>query len=245
MNKTPTIQSKGKISRASSILLVGMFALGAASAQEARISFLENLQFSSVDGASVLVGAGDWVVEPAGKEELRLTPLFGGLPVQIAAESGRHEVDTSAPLAQWIQSEVGTDHLLLFLPDGRVLEAVSMQPAVVSRGRNRRVQENDPSIHGETDAFRRSGRQKSYRGTTMVTTLAPCWYCSGLIRQFGIGRVVVGESENFDGGIDWLREIGVEVVEMGSAECVKMLRDFISDHPDVWNEDIGEEGDGE
>jgi len=75
------------------------------------------------------------------------------------------------------------------------------------RGRNRRVQEQDPSLHGETDAFRRSGRRRSYRDTVMVTTLAPCWYCSGLVRQLGIPKVVVGESVNFSGGIDWLRQM--------------------------------------
>lgn len=111
---------------------------------------------------------------------------------------------------------------------------------LLGRGHNRRVQEDDPSIHGETDAFRKAGRQRSYRNTTMVTTLAPCWYCSGLVRQFGIGRVVVGESVNFRGGIDWLRENGVEVIDMNSAECIKMLGEFIAAYPEVWNEDIGE-----
>jgi creatinine deaminase len=112
---------------------------------------------------------------------------------------------------------------------------------LLGRGHNRRVQEDDPSVHGETDAFRRAGRQRSYRDTVMVTTLAPCWYCSGLVRQFGIGKVVVGESVNFDGGVDWLREAGVEVVDLGSAECIAMLGDFIAAHPELWNEDIGEE----
>jgi cytosine deaminase len=112
---------------------------------------------------------------------------------------------------------------------------------LLGRGRNRRVQESDPSIHGETDAFRKAGRQRSYRDTIMVTTLAPCWYCSGLVRQFGIGTVIVGESETFLGGIDWLRENGVEVIDMGSDECKQLLGDFIAANPAVWNEDIGEE----
>ncbi len=112
---------------------------------------------------------------------------------------------------------------------------------LLGRGHNRRVQESDPSIHGETDAFRKAGRQRSYRDTIMVTTLAPCWYCSGLVRQFGIGTVIVGESETFQGGIDWLRENGVEVIDMNSFECKKLLEGFISEHPDVWNEDIGED----
>src|SRR5580692_1731057 len=94
---------------------------------------------------------------------------------------------------------------------------------LIGSGHNRRVQNGDPSMHGETDAFRRAGRQRSYRAMTMVTTLAPCWYCSGLIRQFGFGRVVVGESETFRGGIDWLREIGVEVVDLRSQVCIDLL----------------------
>jgi len=118
----------------------------------------------------------------------------------------------------------------LFEKDGRLL----------GRGHNRRVQEGDPSVHGETDAFRKAGRQPNYRDTIMVTTLAPCWYCSGLVRQFKIGTVVVGESVNFPGGIDWLRENGVEVIDLGSQECIRMLADFIAAHPEVWNEDIGE-----
>lgn len=112
---------------------------------------------------------------------------------------------------------------------------------LLGRGHNRRVQEDDPSIHGETDAFRKAGRQKSYRDTIMVTTLAPCFYCSGLVIQFKIGTVVVGESKTFQGGIDWLRENGVEVIEMDSPECVGMLNEFIEKHPEIWNEDIGEE----
>ncbi len=112
---------------------------------------------------------------------------------------------------------------------------------LVSRGHNRRVQQGDPSIHAETDAFRRAGRQRSYRNLVMVTTLAPCWYCSGLVRQFRIGMVVVGESRTFSGGIDWLRENGVEVIDLDSRECRELLEGYIAAHPAVWNEDIGEE----
>lgn len=111
---------------------------------------------------------------------------------------------------------------------------------LLGRGHNRRVQEGDPSIHGETDAFRKAGRQRSYRDTVMVTTLAPCWYCSGLVRQFNIGTVIVGESRTFQGGIDWLRENGVTVIDMDSDECREMLEGFIREHPEIWNEDIGE-----
>ena len=112
---------------------------------------------------------------------------------------------------------------------------------LLGSGHNRRVQEGDPSAHGETDAFRKAGRQRSYRDKIMVTTLAPCWYCSGLIRQFGIGTVVVGESVNFRGGLDWLRENGTEVFDAHSNECVRMLATYISQNPEVWHEDIGEE----
>ena len=111
---------------------------------------------------------------------------------------------------------------------------------LVSRGHNRRVQQGDPSSHGETDAFRRAGRQHSYRDMVMVTTLAPCWYCSGLIRQFRIGAVVVGESRTFQGGVEWLRENGVEVVDLDRNECRELLEAFIVEKPEIWNEDIGE-----
>jgi cytosine/creatinine deaminase len=111
---------------------------------------------------------------------------------------------------------------------------------LLGRGHNRRVQENDPSVHGETDAFRKAGRQRSYKDTIMVTTLAPCWYCSGLIVQFQIGAVVVGESRTFRGGIDWLRERGIEVIDLDSPDCAQLLESYITQHPEVWNEDIGE-----
>jgi cytosine/creatinine deaminase len=116
-------------------------------------------------------------------------------------------------------------------PDGQVL----------GRGHNRRVQDGDPSVHGETAAFRAAGRQRSYRGTTMVTTLSPCWYCSGLVRQFGISRVVIGEARTFSGGHDWLAEHGVEVLVLDDAECVELMTRFIAEHPALWFEDIGED----
>ncbi len=111
---------------------------------------------------------------------------------------------------------------------------------LLGRGHNRRVQESDPSIHGETDAFRKAGRQRSYRNTIMVTTLAPCWYCSGLVRQFAIGTVVIGESVNFQGGIEWLRENGVKIIDMASQDCATLLSEYIDENPEIWNEDIGE-----
>ena len=110
---------------------------------------------------------------------------------------------------------------------------------VLGRGHNRRVQEGDPSIHGETDAFRKAGRQRTYRDKILVTTLDPCWYCSGLIRQFNIGTVIVGESQNFKGGSDWLRENGVRVIDLADEECIVMMQRFIAKHPALWNEDIG------
>ena len=117
----------------------------------------------------------------------------------------------------------------LFLRDGTLLGA----------GHNRRVQEDDASVHAETDAFRRAGRRRDYPECVMVTTLSPCWYCSGLVRQFNIGAVVIGESENFHGGHDWLGELGVEIILLDDPSCVSLLSDFINEHPELWHEDIG------
>jgi cytosine deaminase len=119
----------------------------------------------------------------------------------------------------------------LFAADGTVL----------GRGHNRRVQDGDPSAHGETAAFRNAGRQRSYAGTTMVTTLSPCWYCSGLVRQFGISRLLIGESRTFEGGHDWLAELGVQVLLLDDEECYQLLQGFVTSRPEVWAEDIGEE----
>ncbi|MHB9759533.1 nucleoside deaminase [Streptomyces sp. BYX5S] len=124
------------------------------------------------------------------------------------------------------------------IPIGAAL--YSADGKLLGRGHNRRVQDADPSVHGETDAFRRAGRQRTYKGTTMVTTLSPCWYCSGLVRQFGISRVIIGEARTFHGGHDWLAEHGVEVVVLDDPECVGMMEEFIAAKPELWNEDIGE-----
>lgn len=140
--------------------------------------------------------------------------------------------------------EIALDEARQGLAEGGVPIGAALfdgQGALLGRGRNRRVQEGDPSVHGETDAFRKAGRQRSYKDKIMVTTLAPCWYCSGLVKQFGIGTVVVGESATFQGGIEWLRAEGVNVVEMDSEECEKLLGEFIERHPEIWNEDIGED----
>ncbi|HEX3796425.1 MAG TPA: nucleoside deaminase [Acidimicrobiales bacterium] len=110
---------------------------------------------------------------------------------------------------------------------------------LLGRGHNRRVQDGDASTHAETAAFRDAGRRRDYAECVMVTTLSPCWYCSGLIRQFGIGTVVVGESTNFVGGHDWVAEHGAQVVQLDDQECVTLLGDFIALHPELWHEDIG------
>jgi len=112
---------------------------------------------------------------------------------------------------------------------------------LIGKGHNRRVQNGDPSMHGETDAFRNAGRQRSYRELILVTTLAPCWYCSGLVRQFGFGTVVVGESRTFQGGIEWLRSLGVKIIDLDSPECFAILAGYIRKNPEIWNEDIGQE----
>ena len=159
-------------------------------------------------------------------------PLRGGPPTRIlAAVDARELLEIALDEARAGLAEGGIPiGAALFTADGELLGS----------GHNRRVQEGDPSLHGETDAFRRAGRRRSYRDTVMVTTLAPCWYCSGLVRQFGIPKVVVGEAVTFSGGIDWLRECGVEVVDLASPECVELLSGFIAAHPEVWHEDIGE-----
>lgn len=117
----------------------------------------------------------------------------------------------------------------LFMRDG----------TLISAGHNRRVQERDASVHAETDAFRKGGRRRDYPDTVMVTTLSPCWYCAGLVRQFNIGAVVIGEAVNFHGGHDWLGELGVEIVVLDDPACTELLATFIRDHDELWNEDIG------
>jgi cytosine deaminase len=119
----------------------------------------------------------------------------------------------------------------LFDEEGRLLGS----------GHNRRVQDGDASMHGETSAFRNAGRQRSYRNVTLATSLSPCWYCSGLIRQFGIGRVLVGDDKNFMGGQDWVAEHGAELHVINDPGLIELMREFIEQNPTLWNEDIGEE----
>ncbi|MFF0745962.1 nucleoside deaminase [Streptomyces sp. NPDC004111] len=146
-----------------------------------------------------------------------------------------------AQARQWLATAV--EEAAAGLAEGGIPIGAALYGAdgtLLGRGHNRRVQDGDPSTHAETAAFRDAGRQRTYRGTTMVTTLSPCWYCSGLVRQFGISRVVVGEARTFHGGHDWLAEHGVEIVLLDDPGCVRTMRDFVAARPELWNEDIGE-----
>lgn len=146
------------------------------------------------------------------------------------------------PYAQWLATAVAEARAGLAeggVPIGAALYGAD--GALLGRGRNRRVQDGDPSLHAETAAFRAAGRQRSYRGTTMVTTLSPCWYCSGLVRQFGISRVVIGEARTFEGGHGWLAEHGVEIVLLDDPGCADLMRGFVAARPGLWHEDIGED----
>jgi cytosine deaminase len=144
--------------------------------------------------------------------------------------------------------EVAIEEALAGLAEGGIPIGAALFGAggtLLGRGHNRRVQDGDPSMHAETAAFRAAGRQKSYRGTTMVTTLSPCWYCSGLVRQFGITGLVVGEAATFSGGHDWLAEHGVTVTLLDDARCQRMMTEFIERHPRLWYEDIGQDETGD
>ncbi|KAA2254527.1 nucleoside deaminase [Solihabitans fulvus] len=112
---------------------------------------------------------------------------------------------------------------------------------LLGRGHNRRVQDGDASTHAETAAFRDAGRRPGYRDTIMVTTLSPCWYCAGLVRQFGIPSVVIGEARTFSGGHDWLAEHGVAITIVDDAECAELMTAFVAARPELWSEDIGSE----
>jgi cytosine deaminase len=140
--------------------------------------------------------------------------------------------------------EVARHEALAGLEEGGIPIGAALFDAddrLLGSGRNQRVQGGNPALHGETSAFLAAGRQRSYRRTTMVTTLSPCWYCSGLVRQFGIGRVVIGENTTFYGGEDWLRENGTTVDVVQDPELIRIMTDFIAANPALWNEDIGEE----
>jgi cytosine deaminase len=149
-----------------------------------------------------------------------------------------------AKLEYHVMLKVAIDEAKLGLKEGGIPIGAAVFDSngrLLGAGHNRRVQQDDPSVHGETDAFRKAGRQRSYRNLIMVTTLAPCWYCSGLVRQFGFRTVIIGESKNFQGGEEWLRSLGVEVIDLNSQECTSLLANYIKTNPAVWNEDIGQE----
>ncbi len=122
-------------------------------------------------------------------------------------------------------------------PIGSVLARNGM---IISQGRNQRVQKGDPIAHGEMDALRKAGRQKTYRDTVLYTTLSPCMMCAGTIVQFGIPRVVIGDTENFGGNEDFLRDRGVEVVLAEDPDCIALMRRFVTDQPELWAEDIAD-----
>ncbi|MFF2813982.1 nucleoside deaminase [Kitasatospora cineracea] len=150
---------------------------------------------------------------------------------RVTAEQARAWLDVAVAEAEAGLAEGGIPiGAALFRRDGRLL----------GRGHNRRVQDDDPSLHAETAAFRAAGRLRGYRDTVMVTTLSPCWYCSGLVRQFGIGHVVIGESTTFTGGHDWLAAHGTGITLLDDPHCVRLMADFTAARPDLWSEDIGE-----
>lgn len=123
------------------------------------------------------------------------------------------------------------------LPIGAVL---ARGEAVLGEGHNQRVQKADPIAHGEMDAIRKAGRQASYAGTTLYTTLSPCMMCAGTVVQFRIPRVVIGENRNFGGNEDFLRQHGVEIEIADDARCIELMARLIAEKPALWNEDIGQ-----
>ncbi len=111
---------------------------------------------------------------------------------------------------------------------------------IIGSGHNKRVQDNDPIIHAEIDCLRNAGRIGSYKGTVLYSTLMPCYLCAGAVVQFGIGKVIAGESQSFEGAADFMKSMGVEVVDLNLDECKQLMRDFIHSNPELWNEDIGQ-----
>jgi cytosine/creatinine deaminase len=158
------------------------------------------------------------------------------LPFGAASQHSGAMVDTELLRVAVEEAEAGLSEG--GIPIGAAL--FDSEGKLLGRGHNRRVQDGDPSMHAETTAFRNAGRRAGYRDTIMVTTLSPCWYCSGLVRQFGIPRVVVGEARTFHGGHDWLAEHGVEVTILDDPGCVSMMTEFIAARPQLWFEDIGQ-----
>jgi creatinine deaminase len=117
--------------------------------------------------------------------------------------------------------------------------ALARNGELLAVGHNKRVQESDPVTHAEIDCLRQAGRIGSFRGTVLYSTLMPCYLCSGAVVQFGIPKVVVGESRTFPGGPEFMRAHGVKVIDLDLPECIEMMRKFIAENPALWNEDIG------
>ncbi len=117
--------------------------------------------------------------------------------------------------------------------------ALARRGELLAVGHNKRVQDDDPVTHAEIDCLRNAGRIGSFRDTVLYSTLMPCYLCSGAVVQFGIPRVIVGESRTFPGGPEFMRSHGVEVIDLDLPECSEMMRQFIAAHPELWNEDIG------
>ncbi len=162
------------------------------------------------------------------------------VPWRPATQSGRVNLSDESALMDVALDEARAGLAEGGIPIGAAL--VGADGTVLGSGHNRRVQDGDPSMHAETAAFRAAGRQRDYRNTIMVTTLSPCWYCSGLVRQFGIGAVLIGEARTFHGGHDWLAEHGVRVTLLDDDRCAGLMTTFIAEHPELWHEDIGEPG---
>ena len=166
---------------------------------------------------------------------LALPPLM-----RLASTDNRQELPMPIPVpdpflraaieqARKGQSEGGLPIGSVLVRDGRIIAA----------GHNRRVQRGDPMAHAEIDCLTLAGRQKTYKDTVLYSTLMPCFLCSGAVVQFGIPKVIVGESVNFQGGPEFMRQHGVEVIDLHDAECIEMMATFIKEHPTLWNEDIG------
>lgn len=122
------------------------------------------------------------------------------------------------------------------IPIGSVL---TRNGKIIGKGHNMRVQKNDPTAHAEIECLRNSGRIGTYKGTVLYSTLMPCYLCAGAVVQFGIRKVIVGESRNFSGAKEFMQSHGIEVIDLDSAECIEIMRMFILNHPDLWYEDIG------
>jgi len=160
-------------------------------------------------------------------------------PQTLAAQNLGQGGLVNAPADPFLRAAIAEAHLGLAeggLPIGAVLVR---EGHIIAAGHNRRVQHGDPMAHAEIDCLTRAGRQHTYKDTILYSTLMPCLLCAGAIVQFGVPRVVVGESVNFPGAGDLLRQRGVEVVDMADPHCIEMMSTFIRQHAELWNEDTG------